>query len=160
MPPTAALADTGGSGGGDGGPGEGGSANPARRVYLSVYDHVGVTVDPVTALPHAEQGWGSDSIAFFLQQAEDRLAVGAGPGHYLGFNGAPAFDNGMNLEEFITHQCTKALDEATARGSGCGSSCRSGCACCPRSCCSGSSRSSSPSADGCSASEAAPRNPQ
>ncbi|SIT68198.1 hypothetical protein [Microbacterium sp. RU33B] len=100
-----AQASTGGAGGGIGG-GGGGAANEERRVYLDVYDQVATTYDPATGLPAAGQGWGQDSIAAFLRNAEARIGTD--------FNGNP-MSNGLSLSGFIEQQCNAAIDEAMQR---------------------------------------------
>ena len=113
-----AMADTGGSGGAGGGTG-GGSANPDRKIYLDVYDKVGLSYDPITHLPQSGQGWGSSSIDFFINRAVDAIApsVPSGPNDvWSGFNNTPAgFPGNQSLPDFIRTQCQAAIDEAVDR---------------------------------------------
>ena len=119
-----ASADTGGSGGGDGGSG-GGSSSGREKVYLDVYDHVSVEVDPITGQRPAGQGWGQDSIDFFVNRADTRLSTaprqtgtgnnGHGSGRWEGFSNSHKFGNGMTLVQMINHQCTQAINEAVGR---------------------------------------------
>ncbi|HNJ79223.1 MAG TPA: hypothetical protein PKX56_07700, partial [Marmoricola sp.] len=115
-----AIADTGGSGGAGGGTG-GGSANPNRKIYLDVYDKVGLSYDPITHLPESGQGWGSSSIDYFINRAVDAIAPSApsGPNDvWSGFNGNPAgFPGNQSLPDFIRTQCQAAIDEAVDRNS-------------------------------------------
>lgn len=119
-----AIADTGGSGGGDGGSG-GGSGDPNRKVYLDVYDHVAVEVDPITGQRPAGQGWGQDSINFFVQRADARLKTaprppatgndGSGAGRWESFSNNHTFANGKTLVQMINQQCSAVIDQAVSR---------------------------------------------